>query len=446
MPLRPIALRFAPAVVGLATFGLMATLYARHITLYLKILHFVGLDPWDYPFIDGDFIFGMKACWQMGIDVYRTLPCDIVPGNKMAYSPLWQRLPLLPTTHAARNPVGLTTDLLLLLSLTLLPPTRTWREVALMSLATISPMVCFALERNNIDVWIYLLIVAGVWLFMRPRVGRNIAYGAFLLAGLLKYYPFVLFALALKERPARLLAICTICMTVLAVFIVIFWSELLEAVPNIPAGWPSANFEGLVNLPLAFVGLTWPEGTMPGHERTLIILAIRLLLTALVIAWAATLAMRPGFAEAMARLPQADATWLVAGCVVMGGCYALAQNNGYRGIYLLIAISGLLALRRASDAPELRATLASLITMIVPIMWMDALRYWASLILHAAPIGEGMRIELSFVVWLVGELLWLNLERLLIAVMLVFALQTATGGAIVARMRRLAKGSAAGHG
>lgn len=436
MPLRQISLRFTPALVGLAAFGLMMLLYRLNLFLYFKILFFIGLRPWNYPFIDSEFMYAMKNCWQHGVDVYQSVPCDVVPGNKMVYSPLWQRLPFLPTETSARVPVGLATDLLWLLSLTLLPPARTWREAGLLSLATLSTMVCFALERNNIDVWMSLLISAGVLLVMRPGMARTIGYAAFLLAGLLKYYPLFLFGIALKERPARFILTAAISVSAVAIFVVQFWPELVAEFPNIPSGSPFGDLVGLINLPLAVVQVGWIDDPLSPHDRALMILGLRLLLTALVFVSAIGLARRPGFGAAFARLRETDATWLVAGCLVMGGCYGLTQNIGYRGIYLLPVLSGLLALCRACEHGALKSRLVATAVTIVPIMWMEALRHWASLLLEDAPVSPYFRHIAASTMWFARELLWLNLERVLIAVLLVFAIRSMTALSISTRWRR----------
>src|ERR1700739_1987060 len=73
-------LRFVPTIVGLIAFGLMTILYLYDAKLYLSILQFVGIDPWSYPFIDGEFMYAMKHCWIQGVDVYQSVPCDVVPG------------------------------------------------------------------------------------------------------------------------------------------------------------------------------------------------------------------------------------------------------------------------------------------------------------------------------------------------------------------------------
>jgi len=435
MKYRNLLLRLAPALVGLAAFGLMAVLYRLNLVLYLKILYFVGINPWHYPFIDGAYMFAMKDCWQRGVDVYQAVPCDVTgPGGKMAYSPLWQRLPFLPSTYAARVPVGVTTDLLLLLSLPLLPPARTWGEAVLLSLATVSTMVVFALERNNIDVWMYLLIFAGVWLFGRSGASRAVAYAAFLAAGLLKYYPLLAFGLALRERPARFLLIAAISAAALMIFVAAFWADLREALPNVPTASPFGDFVGIVNLPRGFLELgAGDDDLAAGHSRTA--LALRIGLTVMLLAIAARLARHPGLGTAFGTMPRAEADWLVAGSLIMGGCYLLAHNNGYRGIYLLIVLSGLLALRRRCDDRGLRLMLTAAALSIVPIMWMEALRRWAFHGLEHAPLSPFARVMPVFFLWLTRELLWLNLERVMLAVLLVFALRSATAGAVWTWMR-----------
>jgi hypothetical protein len=442
MSLRRISLRLAPTLVGVAAFGMMAALYRLNTVIYLDIQYFIGLDPWRYPFLDSEFMYAMKNCWQHGVDVYQAVPCDVVPGNKMAYSPLWQRLPFLPTERAARVPIGLATDLLWLLSLTLLPAARAWWEAALLSLATLSSMVCFALERNNIDVWIYLLITVGVLLFIRPGVARALGYAVFLAAALLKYYPFVLFGLALKQRPRGFLSIAGLATAALAIFAVWFWPELREELPNIPAGSPFADYVGLTNLPLAVADLMEMDGPMAPQHRSVVVLGLRLWLLALVFVFAILLARRPGFAAAVARLRETDATWLVAFCLVMGGCYALIQNVSYRGIYLLPVLSGLLALRRASETPALRSRLLAVSVTLMPIMWMEALRHWVAM-LKALPVSPFLQDIPIALVWLARELLWLNLERVLIAVLLVFAVQSATVLSVRAWWGRHRRGPAA---
>ena len=424
MPDRPSLLRFAPSAVGLIAFAAMALLYQWNHALYLSILRAVGMGPWRYPFLDGEFMYAMKQCWLQGVDVYQAVPCDVVPGNKMAYSPLWQRLPMLPSDTAARVPIGLVTDLLLLISISFLPPARSWRDAILMALATLSTMVVFALERNNIDVWIYLLIFAGGLLFGAKFLSRCVSYALFLLAGLLKYYPMILFLLALRESPRRFWAIGLSSFAVLVLFVLGFWQELREAMPNVPGGSPFGDMVGVVNIPLMVSQLAWPT-----HQAaTMARLLCALVLIAVLLVSAYRLAARRDFAAGFARLPESESIWLVIGCLVMGGCYFLIQSVGYRGVYLLLVLSGLLALRRVSGDSALRDELGHITLAVVAIMWMEGVRHWADALARGLTGSEAPNVELA--VWLIRELLWLYLARAMVAVVMSHVAQSNLGRAL----------------
>ena len=432
MLLRRTWLRFIPTLVGLIAFGLLATLYVLATPLYLAILFFIGIDPWSYPFLDGQFMYAMKHCWEHGVDIYKSVPCDVVPGNKMAYSPLWPRLPFLPDDTTARVPIGLATDVLLLLSICVLPPVKTVREAALLTLATLSTMVCFALERNNIDVWMYLLIVIGVLLFIQSGAMRCLAYFVIFTAGLLKYYPLALMLLAIRELHARFLLIAALSSVGLAVFATVFWSELLQELPNIPAGSPFADLVGIANMPLASAQVAAPLIRLGPQGQAIIALSLRLALTALVLGRAIMLAGHPAFAASIDRVARTDTVWLVTGCLTMGACYLLGQNVGYRGIYLLIVLSGLLALCRACEAGRLRSYLVISTIIVVPIMWMEGARGWVALLLKDSPLP--VKAVSACLLWITRELLWLNLECVLLAVVIAYAMQSATGNAVRSRL------------
>jgi hypothetical protein len=405
-------IRFAPSAVGLIAFAAMALLYRWNQPLYMAILKGVGIVPWSFPFLDSEFMYAMKKCWLQGVDVYQAVPCDVIPDNKMAYSPLWQRLPMLPSDTSARVPIGLATDLLLLISISFLPPARSWRDAVLMSLATLSTMVCFALERNNIDVWIYLLIFGGALLFGDRFLSRCVSYMLFMLAGLLKYYPMILFLMALRERPRRFWVIALSSLTLLVLFVIGFSQELREAMPNVPTGSPFGDMVGVANISLVVAQLPWPTPRASAIAR----LACALCLTAGVMISAYRLAGRPDFAANLARLPEAQSVWLVIGCLVMGGCYFLIQSVGYRGVYLLLVLSGLLALRRVSDNSPLRKELGRVTIAIVAIMWMEGVRHWADALVLGLSDSSALKVELA--VWLIREILWLYLARVMVAVVM----------------------------
>ncbi len=424
-------LRFVPSIFGLLAFGLMILLYHDAPDLYFSVLRIAGTHPWPHPFIDSAFMYAMKDCWLHGVDVYNNVPCDhdnIPAGNlKMAYSPLWQRLAFLPSDDWARYPIGLVTDALLLGSLSILPPAESLRDAALLSLATVSTMVCFALERNNIDVWIYLLAVAGGLLMVHGGRLRAVAYAVFMLAGLLKYYPLALFGLAMRERPERFFLIAILSVVVTGLFTVEFWSEILEESRNIPSGSPYGDLVGITNIPMAVSIMATPVLGGADHLGAALSVSVRVLLTGFVSIWAIVTVRRAGFTQAIFEMPDKQSIWLIMGCLIMGFCYVAGQNVSYRGIYLLIVLSGLLALQRVTQTKAMMDDLSFAILSVVVLMWMEAIRLWLTLAFEALNASYGLRLSIHVIAWLGREFLWLNLERIMLAVIISFVVTSLTG-------------------
>ncbi len=325
--------RFVPSAAGLLLFGVVAILYFTNLAGYLDLLHLMGVKPWAYPFIDSEFMYVMKASWEKGVDIYTAVPDDVVPGNLMVYSPLWPRMPFLSDDKSWTVPVALVTDLLLLLSLSILPPARTRLDLGLLVLATVSGSVCFALERNNIDVWIFLVAVAAGCLLVRNGALRVVAYGLILMVGLLKYYPISLMALAARERPLKAMVVALLAAAAVVVFGVVFWGEILQQLKVIPSGWSGADMIGIVNVPKTAGNKVAAALGMAEGAHRLTELAIRGVLSVVVIGLGVRLARRPGFGRAVARLAPDEEVWLAAGGLLMGGCYLAGQSVGYRGIF-----------------------------------------------------------------------------------------------------------------
>jgi hypothetical protein len=113
---------------------------------------------------------------------------------------------------------------------------------------------------------------------------------------------------------------------------------------------------------------------------------------------------------AVRRLDEPRRLALLAGALLVTGCFFAGQSAGYRGIFLLLVLPGLFALGRdkAGDPVALAARLTAV--SIPPLMWADAMRFW----IYAATTGEYSIPEivsvpvapLQIAVWLVRELLW----------------------------------------
>lgn len=416
---RAALLRFMPSALGLLAYVLIGVLYIFNTPIYYAVLSLWGIVPWSFPFLDGQFVFALKDCWEKGYDVYVNIPCDSIPNSMMAYSPLWPRLPL-PADKLARIPVGIVTDVLLILSVSIfLPRARSVFDAVLISLALLSTMLVFALERNNVDVWLYLLIAAGVLLYLRGGSTTYISYGLFFFATLLKYYPVAIFVLALKERPRIVLLIAGICVVGLVIFYLTFRTELPRSLANVPVGAPFGDLVGIPNLPrglseIAAGMLKWSKST-----EIATVIAMRGVLTISVLALGWWAAQQRSFRLAFEKLSSADATWLVMGCSIMTACYLAGPSVGYRGIYLLPVITGLLALRRHCEGRP-QSILSFAVAALIPLMWMEAIRFWSNIVV--AMIDPSMHVLwwVGTAVWTIRELLWLTLAGVMSAVLIVF--------------------------
>ena len=188
--------RLLPAGAATACFLVMAALYLLGFSsAYHTVFRAWGVASWPFPFLDTDTVLSAVRCVQQGVDVYVANPCDVL-GRVYDYSPLWLVLVAFPGFGNALQPIGLSVDVGFLLALLLLPTGRRWTLTLLITAGTLSSAVAFAMERANNDLVLYTLASLAAALACRSLPVRSIGYACALLAGLLKYYPMTLMALA----------------------------------------------------------------------------------------------------------------------------------------------------------------------------------------------------------------------------------------------------------
>ena len=227
-------------------------------------------------------------------------------------------------------------------------------------------MVVFALERGNVDVILFIMMVIAGVLSTGPLANRILSYGLILVAGLLKFYPLIVLSTALRERPRTFLAIVAAAGFIIVGFVYRFREELSAMSRNIPNG----GF-GSVNLP--FDGAKYALQLFPGLGQfawftTLpyVIMAVLLIITGVQVI---RLARNGSLASAFAKMPERDAMFLVIGAALIVGCFFTGLSNDYRGIHLIFVVAGLIAMRRVTDNPATRAMLTRAITIVLLLMW-----------------------------------------------------------------------------
>jgi hypothetical protein len=371
--------------------------------LYEHILSAYGVLPFRFPFVD---ISGALAAWEcarQGVDVIVSDPCDVLQRG-YNYSPLWMAIAGIPLGIRDTMAVGWSLDLVFLLSLSLLPPPRRTLELVLTLGATLSTMVAFALERANPDILMFLLALATGLLTQYPLLMRLFGYFLGLAAALVKYYPVMVLVITFRERA------CVFCLVGLAVVVslAVFWAEyhvdIARGLPNIARGPYNTDLFSAQNVPF-LIGEAAADVAASPRVGLIAAGGLYAIFVGACIAICRQLLRFTELRTALTALPRLDWTLLVIGSAIIVGCFFAGQSIGYRGVFLLLVIPGLLGISRTS-VRELRVLGLGASVVIVLLMWGECFRLALYGALEHPGVFEGLAGGVKIVFWLCRELCW----------------------------------------
>ncbi len=421
-------------VAGLLILTAFIAVAATDFGLYTKVIGLWSFQMVDAPFYDMGGPVSWIRCWRRGVDVYASNPCDVL-NRLMNYSPLLLRLPLPWTSEASVTWYALALDLLFLVSLAVLPRPRAGMDGVQMLLAVGSPFCVFALERANLDLLVFVLVGIAIVLLGRGPGLRLFGYAAIVAAGLLKFYPFVLLLLLVRERRARFLALGTICAVIFLAFAWRYSAELQFALTHIPRPRYYDDGFGAPQLPFGLVAI---EIVQRGHAEHLDSADLAVWVTGTVVCYAAAivgglcLGRSSTLRAGLALLSERESLCLSAGALLICACFFVGVSVGYRAVLFLFALSGLLALARvcgnARFAWWLRLlAVASLVAVwCLPIQRLIALvfgRFWRPDDVAAHVAGSALP---GIAFWLIREAIWWSLVTFLLAVIVQMVLMSRT--------------------
>jgi hypothetical protein len=417
--MRAWAYRFCAAGSVLALFLGLSCLYAYgNRGLYEDLLRVYGIVPFHFPFID---ISGSLAAWEcarQGIDVILSNPCDALKRG-YTYSPIWMAAAAVPLGVNDTIAVGWALDLLFIASLSLLPSPRRPLELALVLAATLSTMVVFALERANPDILLFMmLLAAGLCAQCRSPL-RLVGYSAALLAALIKYYPVMALVVVLRERPRVVLGIALAVAAVLALFVAEYHAEIAKGWPHIPRGPYHTDLFGAQNLPAA-LSLAVEDAVRPPSAAALAAGITRIGLYAVLICAAIAICRRLlrwcELRAALATLTPLERQLLVIGSAVIVGCFFAGQSIGYRGIFLLLVMPGLLAVSRV-PLRRCRALGLGAAIVVVLLMWGECFRINLHAALQRIEASETVAGAMRLQFWFWRELGWWWIVSVMLAIL-----------------------------
>ena len=388
-----------PATAAAAAVFLAGFLYTfGYRDQYHALLDGWGAAPFPFPFLDMHAVTSAVECHRLGFDVYVQNPCDAL-NRVHGYSPLWLWLAVLPITTAWDNALGLATVLLFLLALPFLPPGRGWWQTAVITLGTISSVVMFALERANVDVVVFLLAMLAVTLARRSMKLRMLGYAVALLAGMLKFYPITLLILAVRERLGVFVAVGLVACGAIVLWFVLDSGEILRGMANIPT---APYFDEFV-----FGARDLPYGLAQTFDWSRAVGALLLVvLVVAMVAIAAALAGHDDTTAGLRQLSEAEAAYLLVGCVLLVACFFAAQNILYRSIFFLFVLPGLTALVRTDRRRRPDGRYVGVIASIIVLMWNDTARTLVNAALRLFGVSARPNDIAHFYIWLVREVMW----------------------------------------
>ena len=446
--LRPLIFRFAVSTCGLLALGFVTFLYMKHPYLYMKLINGIIKFRAPHPFIDWEYVPSAIRCWAEGVDVYIDNTCYNVGGHPQPYpySPLLLRATFLAAGEHWINVTMLSICVLFFLSLATLTPPHDGGELIIALFATLSCATFLGVERGNADLILFLMIVAGIHLRVLPLAFRLGGCGLIVLAGLVKFYPFVALIVVLRERLLVIAAVAVASVAALATLL-FYHHELGLMAANLPAPSYFTMQFGSANLPSG-IGLSVGKimeklGYANAHGAqavgALVARAVLPILVVSAIGAAFLIAGRCDLRLVEARLAARQLDFLVAGAALISGCFFASQSVIYRGIYLLLALPGLAELSRQITTPLGRRLFGSVGAAIVFVLWRPFLSEClnlAGLSARLQYIGLAPRAALllhypnnynnfpsstfGYGLWLASELAWWWIITLLLAVLIAF--------------------------
>lgn len=324
---------------------------ASVVCLYLAIVFLIGPPagwqdlgvPGENPsFLDLRSVTTGWDCERRGIDVLPRNPCD--PQQRPAnYPRIWLQPRHLGLGEGATVPIGIAIAVLFLTTAIALTPRDGSRPVvAAFSAFLCTPGIMLGVERGNVDLLLFCLVVLGVHLFTRQR---RISCALLVLgASILKLFPIFATPLLLRPPWRRALLMIGGVAIAFAAYVAATFDDVRTIVHTVPkSGSYSYGLDIFGHAVSRVIGI---------GDR---------------FAWDAVLALAACMAAFLISrylLPVAAPTFevdgFVAGASIFVLSYVFFRSFDYRLVFLLLALP--LLLRRAAERrPDAWATLAALL-------------------------------------------------------------------------------------
>ena len=347
------------------------TILIGNYTPYNLFWYTLGVPITPTRFTDLRDVLVAMECTQRGFDFLVDAPCLPTAVMSPNYPRLWMTLAPLGFGGRDTEWLGEVLSILFFLCVLWIAGKLNFGGAVVYSLVVASPSVMLAIERNNVDVILFILlcIALGLLLYLPNSIGRAISYGIIFLTALLKLFPIFASTVLLRERKKIALGGVITMAIVFAVYAVSIFSDLQKIDARV------LRFQGL-----AYGRIIVPElltnselfrrlfgfALSPSLATWLSILVMVGLMLLVYIVAART---HIGFAEGDAFTFQLDS--FRVGAAIYIGTFALGNSTDYRLIFTLFVLPQLMAWTKLDSHWRLGSILGlvGLISTIYLCLW-----------------------------------------------------------------------------
>jgi hypothetical protein len=370
--------RLALGGIGLVVFGLVALLYVAgpgslyHLLLLTWGGEHLSISPYR-PFVDiGEYLAALE-CQRLGWDVFVHDPCDVL-GRPHIY-PVWLTPHMIGLDTSDRGWLGATLAVAFICSVAWIANPRTVGEASAYLVAVLSPASVYAIERANMDLLVFVSVVAAAFLFSRSGLGRVAAYLMIFAVATLKFYPIAAMGLALNEKRRRFILVAVTTSIGWIAFLYAVRHALAEMRPNLPDLWPLGGVFG------GFDSFAVLQESVIRHfpERANLlspmVYAIYGAVTLAAIVAAAFLSRGLRRSGIVFEGGTGNAALFLAGALILIFCFFTEINIFYREIFLLGLLPYIFDSRRRRTNSNIdRYFWTSAIALIIALLWFEFLR------------------------------------------------------------------------
>jgi hypothetical protein len=333
-----------------------------------------GIDVWSrlgVPtgpslFFDTRNLTAALECRRLGFDPLVESPCDPW-GRPLNYPRVWLALRWLGLNQSHTTALGLLFVALFLGSIFVLVGRISLGRGILIAVAVCSPSVMFAIERANMDIVVFTLLVLAVLAWRtRTRWGETVSPFVVLLGATAKIYPvFGLPAyLFVRRRGAAVAAI--VCAAIFLAYALITIGDI-QAIARVAPQGDYHSFGARI-LPAAIYHRFVPD-RWQGGDLTKQLVAVVPVLVAAPFVW---FRGRRRLAEPDQDADSSTRLAFYLGSLIFLGTFAIGNNFDYRLVFMLLTLPQLFDW--VTDEADPRRWLAAItIAILLILLWIGAL-------------------------------------------------------------------------